>query len=262
MFRIDELKKKLENGGLAIGTHVKWREASFSELFAMEGYDYIWIDGEHSALTLDMVAAQVRAAQANGAAAFYRVPWNDPVLVKPVLEIGVDGVIFPFIRTAKEAAAAVAACKYPPEGIRGYAPGRAIRYGLTPMEEYFEQAKKTWVIAQLEHIDAVRNLDEILSVPGIDAFVVGMMDLSASIGKIGQLRDPQLLGLLDEIGEKCRADGRPFGVSMGYMPEIVEEWMARGARLISVGGDEEFLVKQGTATLQGMKELFQKEVAR
>ncbi|WP_286174982.1 aldolase/citrate lyase family protein, partial [Harryflintia acetispora] len=133
MFQIDELKKKLENGGLAIGTHVKWREASFSELFAMEGYDYIWIDGEHSALTLDMVAAQVRAAQANGAAAFYRVPWNDPVLVKPVLEIGVDGVIFPFIRTAKEAAAAVAACKYPPEGIRGYAPGRAIRYGLTPM---------------------------------------------------------------------------------------------------------------------------------
>lgn len=262
MFRIDELKKKLENGGLAIGTHVKWREASFSELFAMEGYDYIWIDGEHSALTLDMVAAQVRAAQANGAAAFYRVPWNDPVLVKPVLEIGVDGVIFPFIRTAKEAAAAVAACKYPPEGIRGYAPGRAIRYGLTPMEEYFEQAKKTWVIAQLEHIDAVRNLDEILSVPGIDAFVVGMMDLSASIGKIGQLRDPQLLGLLDEIGEKCRADGRPFGVSMGYMPEIVEEWMARGARLISVGGDEEFLVKQGTATLQGMKGLFQKEAAR
>ena len=64
MFQIDELKKKLENGGLAIGTHVKWREASFSELFAMEGYDYIWIDGEHSALTLDMVAAQVRAAQA------------------------------------------------------------------------------------------------------------------------------------------------------------------------------------------------------
>lgn len=78
MFQIDNLKKKLENGGLAIGTHVKWREPSFSELFAMEGYDYIWIDGEHSALTLDMVTAQVRAAQANGAAAFYRVPWNDP----------------------------------------------------------------------------------------------------------------------------------------------------------------------------------------
>lgn len=253
MFQIDNLKKKMKENGLAVGTHVKWPEGNLTELFAMAGYDYIWIDGEHSTLTADDVNSHIRIAQSNGAAAFYRVRCNDPAVVKPVLELAPDGIIFPMICTAEEARKAVSACKYPPVGVRGYAPGRAIRYGLMDLDTYLAETEKIWTIIQIEHVKAVENLDEILKVPGIDAIVVGMMDLSASLGKLGQVEDPEEMRLLDEIAEKTKRAGLPFGVSMGYSPKIVQDWIRRGASLISVGGEEEFLCRMARQTLTEMR---------
>ena len=257
MFQIDRLKNKLENGGIAIGTHLKWSNSNFVELFALAGFDYIWLDGEHGTMSLDTINNNIRIAQSNGVAAIYRVPWNDPVRVKPILEMGPDGIVFPFIRTAEEARLAVASCKYPPQGIRGYAPGRAIRYGLTPLDKYLEEVKKTWVIMQIEHIDAVRNLDEILSVPGVDACIIGMMDLSASIGMLGQVKSPEVTALLDEIGEKITRAGKPFGVAMGYDDQLVEDWIRRGAQMIGVGGEEEFLCKASLQAIQNVNTIRQ-----
>ena len=259
MFQIDQLKEKIKKNGVVVGTHVKWPEGNIVELFAMAGYDYIWIDGEHSTLGINDVNSHIRIAQSNNAAAFYRVRCNEPAVVKPILELGPDGIIFPMVCTAEEARRAVAACKYPAAGVRGYAPGRAIKYGLMDLDTYLEETKKIWTIIQIEHIEAVKNLDEILQVPGIDAIVVGMMDLSASLGKLGQVEDPYEMELLDTIAEKTKKAGLPFGVSMGYNPKIVQDWIRRGASLISVGGEEEFLCRMARKTLEEMREFGERD---
>lgn len=253
---LDNIRAKLAKDELVIGTHVKWIDSSITESFSMGGFDYIWIDGEHGIMSLNDTLNHIRAAQANGAAAFCRIPWNDPVRVKPILEMKPDAIIFPFIRTKEEAELAVASCFYPPKGIRGYAPGRAMRHGQMSMDEYLKSAEDVWVIAQIEHIDAVKNIDEILEVEGIDAFIVGMSDLSASMGIMCQLDNPELLKVLDYLAEKIRTSGKPFGTATGFNPTVVGQWMSRGGRLISVGGEEEFLSKQSKYVLTEMNSIF------
>ena len=116
-----------------------------------------------------------------------RVPWNDPVLIKPVLDIGAAGVIAPMVCTAEEATRFVAACLYPPKGIRGFGPRRPSNYGLAPAPEFCEEANATiFPIAQIEHATAVKNIDEIVAVPGIAALMIGPFDLSGSMGFPGE----------------------------------------------------------------------------
>jgi 2-keto-3-deoxy-L-rhamnonate aldolase RhmA len=253
---LNKIKSKLKNNELVIGTHVKWIDNSITELFSMIGFDYIWIDGEHGFQSLEDTQNHIRAAQAHGAAAFCRIPWNDPVRVKPILEFGPDAIVFPFIRTAKEAEQAVSACMYPPKGVRGWAPGRCINYGLMPMQEYLVDAVETWVVVQIEHIDAVNNIDEIIAVDGINAFIVGMADLSWSMNIPCQLDNPQLLAVLDTLAEKFVSAGKPFGTATGFNPVVLKQWINRGGRLISVGGEEEYLCRQGQMVLGEMKRFF------
>ena len=255
MFRIDEFKKKLENGRFVVGTHVKWSEPNLVDLFGMMGYDYIWLDGEHGTMSLDDVNNNIRVAQANGAAAFYRVAWNDPVRVKPILEMGPDGIVFPYIRTAEEARQAVQAMKYPPRGIRGYAPARGMRYGLTSLDEYLKETDKIWTILQIEHIDAVRDIERIMDVEGVDAFIVGMMDLSASLGILGQFENPDFIALLDQLTAAFRRRNAIFGVATSYNLVMQQRWIDWGGQLLGVGGEEEFLVRAGLEAINGVRSL-------
>jgi len=200
-----------------------------SELVASVGYDVLWIENEHSFLDKGTTNLHVLAAQAGGAAAVVRVAWNDPVLVKPVLEMGVDGVIFPLISSAEDARKAVASCLYPPEGIRGFGPIRANRYGLISTEEYLKTAnERIFKILQIEHVDAVRQIDEILEVPGIDAIVVGQNDLSGSIGKLAQIHDPEVQQLMKTVFDACRRHGIPGGISAGPSKEELDMWFGFG----------------------------------
>ena len=118
----NRIKKLIEEKGFFTGAHIRCQDPCMSELLANGGYDVLWIENEHSFLDKKTTYLHVLAAQAGGAAAVVRVAWNDPVLVKPVLEMGVDGVIFPLISSAEDALKAVASCLYPPEGIRGFGP--------------------------------------------------------------------------------------------------------------------------------------------
>ena len=200
-----------------------------SELVANVGYDVLWIENEHSFLDKSTTNLHVLAAQAGGAAAVVRVAWNDPVLVKPVLEMGVDGVIFPLISSAEDARRAVASCLYPPEGIRGFGPIRANRYGLISTEEYLKTAnERIFKILQIEHVDAVRQIDEILEVPGVDAIVVGQNDLSGSIGKLTQIHDPEVQQLMKTVFDACKRHGIPGGISAGSSMEELEMWFGFG----------------------------------
>lgn len=253
---IENVTKKIAAKQPVIGTHVKWGNSTAVDILCRNGFDYVWIDGEHGAMDIENVYNHVRAAQMNGVAVFYRVLWSDPALCKPVLEMGVDGIIFPMICNRKDAEKAVASVLYPPEGIRGFGPGMINDYGNMPLEEYFEKAKKIWKIVQIEHVDAVENIDEILSTEGVDAAIVGMYDLSGSMGILAQLQHPELLKKLDYIAEKCKEYGKPFGSSISYNETLLSQWFARGASFMTIGGDQDFVAEGARHAVGGASAIF------
>jgi 2-keto-3-deoxy-L-rhamnonate aldolase RhmA len=256
MEEMDRIRDKIARRELVIGTHISLDDSSVTELLGDVGFDVVWIDTEHSPIDLKELQLHLIAARASQVAAWVRVAWNDPVIVKPILEMGPAGLVFPMIRTQKEAEDAVACCFYPPRGIRGYGPRRVTKYGLVGMQEYVQQAHRLfWRIMQIEHFEAVDNLDGILGVDGVDAIVVGPNDLSASIGKLGKTGDRQTGELQDAIAQKARLRRVPFGVSTGDDPKVLQEWIERGASFVFTGSDVGYIVKGGKHNLQTVTEL-------
>ncbi len=221
--------------GFAFGTHCWSGDPGLYEMCGYLGYDYIWIDNEHGGMTLPMIYNGIMAANAGGAAAIVRVPGHQVEDVKPVLEMGPQGIVFPMVNSAAEAEQVVKLCQYPPKGVRSYGPLRAIDYYEKPLDQYLAEAEsKTLRFLQCEHVEAVHNLDEILEVPGVDVIICGPMDLSASVGKLGKLTDPEVVGMMDTIIKKCTAAKKPFGISVGANWPIAKEWLSRGASFVSV----------------------------
>lgn len=259
MENLNRIKMKIRTGEPVVGVHSRSCDSELVELMAACGNDFIWIEGEHSSLDKQNFKHHIMATQARGAAAFVRVAWNDPVLVKPILEMGPDGIVFPMVRTAEEARKAVASCQYPPKGIRGFGPQRAMNFGLMSTPDYLAQADDSiWKIIQIEHYEAVENLDEILEVPGVDAIVVGMMDLSGSINKLAKLNSPEVMALMDAIAEKAARHNIPLGVSMSYNPEKIRYWIEKGISWISVGADVEYVCQGALETHKKVRAMFEK----
>ena len=255
MKRLARILDKLAAGTLVIGTHIKTSDSTIVEFFGLAGMDFVWLDGEHPAMNIETVQRHTMAAQGVGMAAFYRVPWNDPILAKPVLDMGIDGIIFPMIRTADEAARAVAACRYPPDGIRGVGPIRDNGYGLYDMTWQIENARQVWKIMQIEHIDGVRNLESILAVDGVDAITVGTSDLAASMGLIGQTSHPDVLALLDELAATARQASIPFSMSANYDATLVQQWIDRGINWLSIGGEYDYMARGLRAAMAEMQKM-------
>lgn len=250
------IKEMLDKGELIYGTHIFAGMPMLTEAIAQCGFDLLWIDTEHTAISGEQLVNNIIAAKAGGTAAWVRIPWNDPVMAKPVLDMGAEGIIFPYVRTADEARLAVAACSYPPEGIRGYGPQRALKYGEIAQMEYVKKTYRECLrIIQIEHIDAVNNLREIASTEGIDAFIVGPNDLSGSVGLIGEVKHPRLYELYDEIGRVMRECGKPFGVATGCDREFLEYWRSIGSTIFFVGGDIGYIHDGATKTRNLLNEI-------
>lgn len=241
---------------LVTGAHVRSQDPCMSELTANVGYDIVWIENEHSFLDKCNTSLHVMAAQAGGAAAVVRVAWNDPVLVKPVLEMGVDGVIFPMISSAEDAEKAVKSCNYPPEGIRGFGPIRANQYGLISTEEYLRTAnERLFKIIQIEHVDGVRDIDRILEVPGVDAVVVGQNDLSGSIGKLAQIEDPEVQDLMGKVFDSCKRHGVPGGISAAPYEKDLRMWFGFGIDFIFMPNEFDWVRMASKHALELIKSL-------
>jgi 2-keto-3-deoxy-L-rhamnonate aldolase RhmA len=257
MNELDRIKFKLKSGEPVIGTSVNLTDSSITELLGSIGYDFIWIDMEHTGNDKKDVLQHIIAAKAAGTASFVRIAWNDPVLAKPILDMGPDGIIFPFIRSAEEARLAIKSCIYPPKGQRGFNPIRAVRYGVDNVAEYIEDCEnRIFKMIQIEHIDAVDCMKEITEIEGIDALIVGPMDLSGSVGKLGKTRDKELLKIMDKIAAIGAKSKIPLGVAIGYSPVDIQEWINRGIKIISVNGDTGFLLEAGKQTLMQTRRLF------
>src|SRR5579872_2601674 len=213
----------LRAGGVCLGAGISFTDPTVTEALSSV-VDFLWIDMEHSPLSIEAVQAHVMAAKGSRATPLVRVAWNDPVLIKTVLDVGAAGIIIPMVRTADEARRAVAACKYPPEGIRGFGPRRPTDYGRRGGPEYCRAANAdVIVIPQIEHIDAVRNLDEIIKVPGITSLLIGPQDLAGSMGHMGEPQHPEVWAAIDTIIEKARRAKMFVGAGTGGDPAKLAE---------------------------------------
>ena len=241
---MNKFKERLLAGEKLIGYEVDLCDPCISEMVSALGYDYIWIDTEHEAMDYQTVLMQIIACRAGGAASVVRIPWNEPFLAKRVLEMGPDGIIFPMVNSAEEVEKAMDACLYPPMGKRGFGPRRACRYCAEDLMTYIDEAPDRMCrFVQIEHKDAVDNLDGMLKNPWVDGFIVGPCDLSGSIGRLNDIFHPDNLALIDTAVEKCRAAGKAVGVAVGAnSEEDMRFWLDRGMQFISAGSDMSAIV--------------------
>ena len=206
------LRKKIQNNELTVGSWVTIGHDSIIEIMATAGFDWLTIDLEHSVIDLEKAQGLIGQIQASGISALVRVSKNEEVIIKRVMDAGANGVIVPLVNNKSDAEQAVGFVKYPPEGRRGVGLARGQNYGIG-FEEYSKWlTDHSVVIAQIEHIKAVENLEEIISTEGIDGIIIGPYDLSASMGYPGKYDRPDVKDALSRIKEICISKG----VTMGY----------------------------------------------
>lgn len=250
MTALKALKSKLANGDTVFGTSITLTDPVVSEVIAAAGFDFVWIDMEHTALASKDVLVHVIAARSVGLASFVRVPTGSVEALKPILDMGTDGIIVPNLRSIKEVKATIDLCRYPPVGRRGFGPIRASGYGAYGTTEYIAQAEDSFMLMfQVEQVGLMPDLAEVARLAKVDGLIVGPMDLSGSVEKLGQVRDPEVLGMMDEIAATAAAAGVPLGVSFGYNQADAADWVRRGARFVSMGLDVDFLKQAAASTL-------------
>lgn len=198
------VKKALKKGKITIGSWITIGHTVVAEIMANAGFDWIVVDMEHSVITIDVAQQLIQIIEGCGVVPLVRVGENNPNLIKRVMDAGAYGVVIPMINTKEHAESAVKAVKYPPIGTRGVGLARAQRYGFNFDEYAATINKESLVIVQIEHIDAVNNLDSILSVEGIDGCIIGPYDLSGSLGMPGNFNHPDIFGALKRVEEVCK----------------------------------------------------------
>ncbi|MCX7704879.1 MAG: aldolase/citrate lyase family protein, partial [bacterium] len=192
-------------------------------------------DMEHGVIGIESVEMMAQAVSGTNTVPLVRVPWNDFVGIKQILDTGVMGLIIPMINTPEQAQQAVMATRYPPHGIRGIGPHRASGFGRW-IDQYFENANDNiLVVIQIEHKLAVENLEEILAVEGIDCVFIGANDLAASMGHLKNPKHPEVQSTIDYINNVCRAFRIPCGL-IATASEI-DKRIKEGFQFIAVGHD-------------------------
>ena len=238
------IKEKIRGGGVSIGTWMSLPHVTTAEILAGAGYDWVCIDAEHTAVGASEINQLLIAISGQGVAPLVRISWVDPIQAKVAMDSGAAGVIFPMVNTRAEAELAVRSVKYPPMGTRGMGLARAHRYG-PGFAEYIERANRdALVIVQIEHVDAVANIDEILSVEGVDGTFIGPYDLSSSMGIPGELDHPDMRVAQDRVLKATLDRGMIAGMHLVHpatVGALLPDAIARGYRFIALGADILFL---------------------
>jgi len=236
----NKVKEKLKQGKPAVGFWISLPSPAIAEIMSGFNMDWLLIDTEHGSADYDIVEQLLRAMKGSEVVPLIRVAANDAALIKKALDRGAYGVLVPLVNTAEEAAAAVAACKYPPEGIRGIAGTRASRYGLV-LGDYF----RTWndnvlVGIQIETRQALANVEAIAAVPGVDMLFCGPNDLSANLNMFMQFDRPEF----QEAVQKILAAAKKHGKAAGYMAVNAQAALERikdGFTFVTAGTDARLL---------------------
>jgi len=252
---MNELKEKLRKKQNVFGTHVSLNDPSICEIIGYLGFDYIWIDMEHSCIDCKTLAIHLNAAKVTGTPVIVRVPTDDYTTVKKVLEMGVDGIVFPMIRDAEQANRLISFTLYPPVGTRGFGPLRAIRYGIDDVDNYINNhSLDICRFIQIEHKSAIDNLTEIIKNKYIDGYIFGPYDLSGSIGELGNVYGLRNTELIRNAIQILRDAGKIIGLSSGdSSAKTLQYWYDMGINMISAGADYNFILAGARETLVNLR---------
>jgi 4-hydroxy-2-oxoheptanedioate aldolase len=249
---VNAFKKALKQGKKQIGLWSSLGSNMVAEGIAHSGFDWILLDTEHSPNELPGLVSQLQAMKGGTATPIVRPAWNDAVLVKRLLDIGVQSLLFPFVQTVEEAKRAVAATRYPPQGIRGVATtARASNFGR--VKDYLNKANdEICVLVQVETMEAIGRLREIASVDGVDGVFIGPSDLAASMGHLGNFQHADVQKVVSAAIGEIRAAGK----AGGYLTAVEDEAKRRlgeGYQFVAVGSDNGVLFKNADALAQRFK---------
>jgi 4-hydroxy-2-oxoheptanedioate aldolase len=241
--KANNAKAKLKAGEMVFGSEIMFPSADVVEILAYAGLDFVYMDTEHSSTTHESLAHMIRACEIGGSTPLVRipesVPGEYPGVILRVLDLGAMGVIVPHVDTREEAKAVVDAVKYAPMGRRGmFDVGRKTGYGTRMgAQDYVRHAnEETLVVVMIESTEGLANVDDILSVPGIDVVQIGSSDLSASMGFGGDLAAADVLAAIDRIIAAARAHGVAPGVGSfaGFTPERMRHYLRSGAQFVNI----------------------------
>jgi 2-dehydro-3-deoxyglucarate aldolase len=252
----NSLKVRLKNHEQTYGCWLTLANPLIPEILAPAGFDWLTIDMEHSSIDIGSLLPMIMSVESNGMVPLVRVGENNPNLIKRIMDAGAYGIIVADVCSEHDAKAAVSAVKYPVEGTRGVGLYRAQAYGKK-FEEYLKWVQEeSIVIVQIEHIDAVEQIDAIFSVPGIDAFMIGPYDLSGSLGKPGKFEDPDVVHAIQAVLDA----GKKFNIAAGFHsvpsdPEEADRRRRQGFVFLAFSVDSIFL---GDAAIFAMNRLILK----
>ena len=248
----NRFKRALASGTPQIGLWMSLASPSATEVAAGAGFDWLLLDMEHSPNELPDIAHHLRAAEGGTAEPVVRVPWNEPVIVKRLLDIGARTLLFPFVQSAEEARRAVAATRYPPQGIRGFAgTTRANRYGRAA--GYAQKAAdEICVLVQCETRKAVADIAAIAAVDGVDGIFIGPSDLAADMGHLGNTQHAEVQAAILDAGKRIKAAGKAPGF-LSVREDETRRVLEGGFLFVAVNTDVAILARQSEALVRTFK---------
>ena len=244
------IRKKLQNGQVSIGTWQQIPHASISEILGHAGYDWVAVDMEHGSISIDQLPNLFRALELADTLPLARIAESKSKDCKQALDAGAGGIIAPMIESASQLNRIRDACRWPPAGQRGVGFSRANLFGKH-FDEYIEEAQSPLLIAQIEHIRSVGNLEEILQVEGLDAIMIGPYDLSASMGFTAQFEHKEFRNAMNRIISLCDKHNIPCGDHV-VEPNLekIKMRIDEGYRFIAYGTDAVFLYHSAINPMQ------------
>ena len=261
MLKADEVfynqaKWDLKEGKKLIGAWLQCGSSVTAEIFGKAGFDCIMIDMEHSPIDMMTLVNQLQAMARFEPCALVRVPWNDFVTIKRVLDTGAHGILVPYVNTKEEAMMAVRACKYPPQGIRGIAPSpRAGGYGLDGLNYLDKANQETLVMTAVETPEAVANIEQIVQVEGLDGIFIGPMDLSTSMGHFCSPAEPEVQQSIARIEQAVFGSGKFLATVAGSI-EQAKSLYDRGYALVIAMSDSVSLAKLAKETVSTFRTIY------
>lgn len=245
-------KEKLHSGDVVYGLTLTIGNPQIAELVGYLGFDWVWIEAEHTAMGLETILAQLQAIAGTGTKAVVRVDNNDPTVIKRTLDIGPDGILIPSVNSREEGEKAIKAIKYPPLGERGIGLARAQKYGLN-LGNYIKSANdEVAAIFMIEHINAVQNIDEILKIEGLDGVIIGSLDLAGSMNLQNDLGNALIEVEVQKVVQACAKAGIACGAFVGD-PNQAKERIKQGFRLLTLGADVLLLASSAKNVLDTVK---------
>jgi len=240
---IADFRKKLQDGQLLMGSGITLSDPQASEALA-DSVDFLWIELEHVGMSEEAVRGHLLAARSRNTPGIVRVCGNNASFIKPILDSGADGIIVPQVRSAEEVRQVVAECRYPPVGTRGVGPMIPMNFFRDNLTDHIEQAnREVFVAVMIENVEALKEIDEIVALPGLDSVVIGPTDMSVSMGLPGEIGHPKVVAAYERIISAARTAGKFVGCGLGPDEEFAVLQARRGVQWLQLGGDCTYMIQ-------------------